>query len=248
MIFTLEIAAHSLQSCISAEKGGAHRIELCTALQTGGLTPSLALLRLARENVSLPIHVLIRPRVGDFNFTALEMKEMITAIHICRDEGASGIVTGCLTPDGAIHQWQLERLFEAAEGLEKTFHRAFDLVKDPFLALHQLKQLGCDRILTSGQRKTAHEGSPLIKKLVTAASGEIAILAGAGVNSQNILALARDTGVQEFHGSAKQDLPGSSLRDSIGITHLAGRNITNHWESDPAEIRAMVEALKGYTH
>lgn len=243
-MFTLEIAAHSLRSCMAAQDGGADRIELCTALQTGGLTPAAGLLRSVRQAVTIPIHVLVRPRVGDFVFSKYELEEMKSSIEICRDEGADGIVTGCLRKDGNIDLPQLAYLFAAAEGIEKTFHRAFDLIPDPLLALQQLQQLGCDRILTSGQEKSALVGSDLIRRLVYAAHGSPTILAGAGINSQNILDVAHQTGTTEFHASAKKILSSHGVTDRIGITHLGHQPVDSRWESAVDEIKKMVGILQ----
>ena len=243
-MFTLEIAAHSLQSCLAAQEGGADRIELCTALQSGGLTPSLGLLRAARQSVALPIHVLIRPRIGGFVYSEYELEEMKTSIEICREEGADGIVTGCLQANGDIDLPQLAYLFAAAEGLEKTFHRAFDLIPDPLKGLHQLQQLSCDRILTSGQKPTALEGSALIKKLIYAAYGTPTILAGAGINSRNILDVAHQTGASEFHASATKAHASEGIADHVGVTKLGDQHIEVQWQSDREEIKRMVKILK----
>lgn len=243
-MFTLEIAAHSLQSCVAARDGGADRIELCTALQTGGLTPAAGLLRAARQAVDIPIHVLIRPRIGDFVFSEYELAEMKTSIEMCKDVGADGIVTGCLRKDGTIDLPQLAFLFSAADGVEKTFHRAFDLIPDPLEGLQQLQQLGCDRILTSGQEKSALAGSSLIRRLVYAAHGSPTILAGAGINSQNILDVAHQTGTTEFHASAKKTFHSQGVTDRIGITYLGNHPTDGRWESEVEEIRKMATILE----
>ncbi|NND09431.1 MAG: copper homeostasis protein CutC [Saprospiraceae bacterium] len=243
-MFTLEITAHSLQSCLAAQEGGADRIELCAALQSGGLTPSLGLLRAARQSVELPIHVLIRPRIGGFVYSEHELEEMKTSIEICREEGVDGIVTGCLQANGAIDLPQLAYLFAAAEGLEKTFHRAFDLIPDPLQGLQQLKQLACDRILTSGQKPTALEGSGLIKRLIYAAHGTPTILAGAGINSENILDVAHQTGASEFHASAKIAHASKGIVDHVGVTKLGDQTVKEQWQSDREEIERMVRILK----
>ena len=151
----LEICANSYQSAINAQEAGAHRIELCSELSIGGVTPSYGLLKLVLSTLRLPVFVLIRPRSGDFIYTKSEFDTMKTDIKLCKSLGARGIVSGVLTKERTIDLLRTQELIECAGSMEFTFHRAFDIVKDPFDALEQLIEMGAHRILTSGQRERA---------------------------------------------------------------------------------------------
>jgi copper homeostasis protein len=204
--FRFEVCANGVESCLAAREGGADRVELCAALEVGGLTPSYATLAGARKVEGLGLHVLIRPRSGDFNYTAAEVDIMADDIRMAARVGADGVVLGCLTPEGDIDVEAVRRLKEAAGGCSVTFHRAFDCCRNASSALEQLVDLGVDRILTSGQRATAEEGIPLLRELNLQAAGRIRILAGSGVNAGNIAKLYRETGIREYHFSAKRKL------------------------------------------
>jgi copper homeostasis protein len=177
----LEICAESLESCVAAREGGADRIELCSSLLVGGLTPSHGLLRRALEQSKLPIHVLIRPRSGDFCYSAAETDIIRSDIDDAKVLGASGCVLGALLPDGTVDVEQIKELVAYAAPLEVTFHRAFDHTPNLPEALEQVITSGCHRILTSGGQPKALEGAPMLKKLVEQAAGRIRIAAGGGV-------------------------------------------------------------------
>lgn len=243
LILKLEIAAQSLFSCLAAFEGGADRIELCTALPTGGLTPGLGLLESARALVDIPINVLIRPRLGNFVYADHEIQLMVQSIRRVRELGGEGVVIGCLTSEGHINLEQLRQLRDAAYELDVTFHRAFDLVRDPMNALIQLKELEFNRILTSGQAPTAVEGRQLIRDLAITAGDDLTVMAGAGVNSLNIGELAEFTGCKEIHASAKKEIQQHSPFDHLGITTSDPR-LSTLWESDIEEVRAMKNVLE----
>jgi copper homeostasis protein len=204
--YKLEICANSVASCLEAQKGGAYRVELCAAIPEGGTTPSYGDIALARELLEIKLNVIIRPRGGDFLYSDLEQRIMLKDIEAARKLGADGVVIGCLTPQGEVDMPRIRELIQAAEGMSITFHRAFDMCRDPFEGLEQIIELGCDRILTSGQQPKAEQGIELLKELVKEAGNRIIIMPGSGVNAQNIAKLAKETGAKEFHLSARESV------------------------------------------
>ncbi|CAM4100126.1 copper homeostasis protein CutC [Zobellia nedashkovskayae] len=182
----VEVCANSLQSALNAQKAGAHRIELCSELAVGGITPSYGLLKSVREQISIPIHVLIRPRSGDFTYPVDELKIMKEDIALCVELGFEGIVSGVLKTDFSLDVDRTEELIKASENLKFTFHRAFDWVNDPFETLSQLEALNVDYILTSGQQKSAPEGLDLLNRLHKKAS-TCTIMPGGGVRPTNVM-------------------------------------------------------------
>ena len=205
--FQFEVCANSVDSCLAAQAGGADRVELCAGIPEGGTTPSYGTIVLARKTLAdTRLHVIIRPRGGDFLYSLLEQRIMLKDIETAKQAGADGVVFGCLTADGEVDVPLMERLMEAAQGMSVTFHRAFDVCRNPHRALEDIIGLGCDRILTSGQQPTAEQGIPLLKELQQQAAGRIILLAGCGVNEQNIARIARETGIQEFHFSARENI------------------------------------------
>ncbi len=207
MSYQFEICTNSVRSSIAAQKGGANRVELCAAIPEGGTTPSYGEIKLARELLNLKLHPIIRPRGGDFLYTEEEIQAMLYDIEMAKQLGADGVVFGCLNKNGEIDAVVMRKLMKAASGLSVTFHRAFDLCKDPLLALEQIIDLGCNRILTSGQETNAELGIPLLERLNHQSNGRITILAGCGVNETNIKKIATETGIKEFHFSARENLP-----------------------------------------
>ena len=202
--YRFEVCANGVESCLAAQEGGADRVELCAAIPEGGTTPSYGEIKVARQVLTTTrLHVIIRPRGGDFLYTPLEVERMVEDIKICKELGVDGVVIGCLRADGTLDMDANRRLVEAAQGMSVTFHRAFDRCCDPRHALEQLVELGIDRVLTSGQQPTALEGIALLKELNALAADRITILAGCGVNEENILRIQRSTGVCEFHFSAR---------------------------------------------
>lgn len=189
---------------MEAQKGGADRVELCAGIPEGGTTPSYGEITVARRMLDKArLHVIVRPRGGDFLYTRLELERMAADIDAARGLGADGVVFGCLCKDGNIDMEACRMLMAHAGGMAVTFHRAFDRARHPKEALEQLITLGFHRILTSGQQPTALQGVPLLKELNSLAAGRIAILAGCGVNEGNIRQIAETTGVHEFHFSAR---------------------------------------------
>jgi copper homeostasis protein len=237
--YVLEIAANSLASALAAQEGGASRIELCAALELGGLTPSPAQIALARERLSIPVHVLVRPRAGDFAYGDEEHATMLSDVAHCAAVGCDGVVVGALTADGDVDLTRCRELVSAAGRLDLTFHRAIDVCRDPETALEAVIGLGFRRVLSSGGAASAREGSASLRRLIAQAAGRIEIMPGAGIEAGNIAALMAATGAREFHASAKRLLP-SRMRfappDALG---MAG----GETRSDAAEVRRLVEAL-----
>lgn len=200
----IEICANSAQSCVEAETGGARRVELCAAIPEGGTTPSYGEVRMAQKLTSkIDINIIIRPRGGDFLYTQAEIESMLYDIEMAKHLKVHGVVFGCLTKEGDIDMPLMRRLMEVAKPLSVTCHRAFDVCREPFVALEQLIELGCDRILTSGQQPDAVRGIPLIRELVRRADGRIIIMPGCGVREDNIARIEAETGAKEFHTSAR---------------------------------------------
>lgn len=203
-MYRFEICANSVASCIAAQEGGADRVELCAGIPEGGTTPSYGMMVKARESISIGLHVIIRPRGGDFLYSKEEIGEMIHDIRMAKEIGADGLVFGCLLPDGKVDKENMALLMEAAGDTPVTFHRAFDHTSDPMLALEDIISLGCRRILTSGCMPTAKEGLPLLSRLVKEAGDRIIIMPGCGINETNIEETARLSGAKEFHFSARE--------------------------------------------
>lgn len=199
----LEICAFNLPAALAAERAGADRIEFCSGPEEGGVTPSAGLLRLARERLRVPLYPIIRPREGDFLYSEDEFRVMMRDVELCKEMGCDGVVIGMLLADGSVDQVRGARLVEAAYPLGVTFHRAFDRAANPFEALEAVIRIGCERILTSGQRPVAMEGVQLIAELVRQADDRIVIMPGSGVRADNIGELAAKTGAVEFHTSAR---------------------------------------------
>ncbi|MCE5204504.1 MAG: copper homeostasis protein CutC [Porphyromonadaceae bacterium] len=204
--YKLEICANSVASCLEAQKGGAWRVELCAAIPEGGTTPSYGDIAMARELLQIKLHVIVRPRGGDFLYSVLEHLIMLKDIENARRLGVDGVVIGCLTPEGEVDMTRNRELLEAAAGMSVTFHRAFDMCRDPFESLERIIELGCDRLLTSGQQPKAEQGIDLLNKLVEKAGDRIIIMPGSGVNAGNIAKLAKETGAREFHLSARESV------------------------------------------
>jgi len=214
----IEVCANSAESSVAAEKGGAYRVELCAAIPEGGTTPSYGEMVVTRKSIGIKMNVIIRPRAGDFLYSDMEFKAMKEDIMAARKAGADGVVFGCLTEDGEIDMEKNRELIKCAEGLSTTFHRAFDVCRDPIVALEQIIELGFDRILTSGQKPSAPEGADLIAKLVEKAAGRIIIMPGCGVNETNVRALAAKTGATEFHMSARENIPSGMKYRKEGVS------------------------------
>ncbi len=239
----VEICANSYESAINAQQAGAHRIELCSELALGGVTPSYGLLKKVMEDISIPVNVLIRPRSGDFTYSEEEFEIMKQDIELCKELGCNGIVSGLLLDD---HQTiDLDRTAELvalARPLAFTFHRAFDWVKDPMDSIDQLIKIGVDRVLTSGQKDSAFDAIELLKDLQRRAGEKLIVMPGGGVNVHNVAGF-KDVGIREIH------FTGSSSRNSMSKPPKVSMNSTKLFDetllsaSDKTVIEQMLRLL-----
>lgn len=204
--YILECCVDSVESALAAAEGGADRLELCAALVIGGITPGLALFEQVSACCSLPVRVLLRPRFGDFLYTAYEFQILKREVELFREAGAEGVVIGCLQADGGLHMDQMRELMAEADHMKVTLHRAFDVCADPIKAYGQARELGVDTILTSGQKRECLMGLPLLKQLceLQKEEGTPRIMAGAGVTPEVIRQFCRDTDITSYHLSAKK--------------------------------------------
>jgi copper homeostasis protein len=200
----LEVCVDSVASCQAAQEGGASRVELCANLFEGGTTPSAGTIREARKEISIGLHVIIRPRGGDFCYSSAEFNSLQYDLQLAKDLGADGIVIGLLQPDGTIDRKRMEVLVEQARPLKLTFHRAFDMTPDPEKALADIRALGMDLLLTSGQERSACEGIPLLARLVEQAGPHLRIMPGGGITERNLDRIIRETGVRDIHLSGRR--------------------------------------------
>ncbi|MCB0599945.1 MAG: copper homeostasis protein CutC [Saprospiraceae bacterium] len=243
MKLLLEICAPSLRSAIAASRGGADRIELCSALEMGGLTPGAATLEMAVMQSSIPVAVLIRPRGGDFIYNETEKDLILKEIEFARSTGASGVVVGALQPDGSLDLGFARAMKQAAGTMEICFHRAFDQSRKPEQVLDELIALEYTRILTSGQQATAWEGRTMIKKLVQRAKGRINLMAGSGIQPDLIGPLMAETGVEQIHYSAKQTmLPPTGFRSKLSFS-APEMPPNSYWETDQVLVQKARQAI-----
>ncbi len=220
----VEVCLAGVESAVLAQNGGATRIELCENLADGGTTPSQGMMALVREQLSIPIHVMIRPRGGDFCYSDLEFEVMRRDVATAVSLAVDGVVFGLLTPQGRIDVERTRVLMAAARPLSVTYHRAFDVAADPLAALEDLVALGVDRLLTSGQQATAWAGRDLIRQLQVKANGRLHIMAGSGVNAHNAAALITATGVREIHvgSSCTEWVPSRMVADKTAVAMGTG--------------------------
>ena len=195
----LETCIDSTASAIAAEQGGAQRVELCANLFEGGTTPPVGIVIQTKARISIGLHVMIRPRGGDFLYSPDEFAAMRHDVEAMKAAGADGIVLGVLNPDGTVDIDRNRELIELARPMRVTFHRAFDVTPDPVKALEDIISLGCERVLTSGQEASVVEGLPLVRQLVDQAAGRIIIMPGAGITARNMDRVAAESGAEEFH-------------------------------------------------
>lgn len=226
MIFKLEVIAFTIEGCIIAQNAGAHRIELCDNPGEGGTTASYGFIKAARERLRIELFPIIRPRGGDFFYSDDEFKIMKRDVKVCKDSGCEGVVTGILTRDGKVDKERCSELISYAYPLGVTFHRAFDRTVNPFEALEDIIEIGCERILTSGKKANALEGADMIKQLIEKADDRIIIMPGAGVKSDNILDIAKTTTAVEFHSSARIQLDNKISVDDKEIRKMIDKLTT----------------------
>jgi copper homeostasis protein len=234
----LEVCVDSVESAVNAKLGDADRIELCGDLVVGGITPSLALYERIREKVDIPIHVLLRPRFGDFLYSEEELEVLIRQAKMFAEAGADNLVIGCLTADGRLDLEAMKKIMDAAGETPCNLHRAFDMCRDLDEALEDAKTLGVKSILTSGGHTSAKEGAKALDNLKKNA-GDIDIMAGAGMNAQNIKFMLNTTSITSFHMSGKKVLESKmeyrNPKVSMGLPSLSEYEII---QTDVHEVRA----------
>lgn len=238
---TLEIATGDPAGIQAAIYGGADRVELCAGLSEGGITPSIASIRYSSKLI--PTYILVRPRSGDFVYSEDEIALMEDDIRESATAGAQGIVVGALTPEGEVDKEACRRLLAAAEGLDTTFHRAFDRAADPFRALEDIIDLGFKRILTSGQASSAYEGRELIAKLKKQAGERIIIMAGAGVNPDNAAETLAESGADEIHASARGAIPSAMKERKSPVLGRAESANGSRQGTVEAKVKAIRKAI-----
>lgn len=243
---TIEICLDSVESVINAEKGGAGRVEFCSDLFEGGLTPTLGAFQVAKKYASIPMNVMIRPRGGDFFYSDLEFETMLYDAKIFRNAGANALVFGMLTPEGRIDKERSAKFIEIANGLPVTFHRAFDMTRDPYEAIEDLISLGVNRVLTSGQEATVPEGLDLLSELIERYGDKIVIMPGAGITERNFKKIHQTLQAREYHmylhspvASAMQYRP-----EHIYMGGLLRQEEFLMQHTDQARVLSMVGSLK----
>jgi copper homeostasis protein len=241
-----EICVEGIDGVIAAQEGGGDRVELCASLLEGGITPSFGTIRAALKLCYLPIHVILRPRGGDFLYSDAEFATMLDDAAELKKLNAAGMVIGCLTPDGRIDEDRMKALIEAAQPLRITCHRAFDMTRDPEEALEALIRCGVHRVLTSGQQSRAVDAIPLLRRLNRQAGDRIIVMACGELAPDNIARVVRGTGGSEFHFAALKTAPsGMAYRNpqvGMGGTELDREyNVT---VTDPELVRATIAAAR----
>jgi copper homeostasis protein len=241
----VEIAAHSVQSALAAQAGGAHRVELFSDPLEGGVTPSEGLVAVVRDRLKIPLHVIMRPRGGDFCYSDEEQDVMHRDIAAVKRIGADGVVLGVLNPEGSISVELTRELVEAARPMSVTFHRAFDMCKDLSAALKEIIACGSDRVLTSGGAAFASEGLPLLHSLAREAGEQISLIAAGGVRPANLRAIVQQTGVREVHASLRIAVQSPMLfrneTVSFGKAHKEFERIIVREQ----DVRSLVEQAEG---
>lgn len=238
-----ELCAESIDACLAAREGGANRIELCGALSEGGLTPSHGLIREAVRRSGLPVHVLLRPRGGDFVYTKAEFDVMCEDLRHMPLLGASGVVLGVLHEDGAVDVERTLELVAMAGPLDVTFNRAFDLAAPLDRALEDVISTGCGRVLTSGGERDVESGAKSLARLVEQAAGRIEVAVGGGLRLKNAASVARATGAQHFHGSIRRVVEGPMRYDGPDVLEDADLFTQTRCVVDSSDVRTMIENL-----
>jgi copper homeostasis protein len=239
LIFTLEVIGFNIESCMAAQRAGAHRIELCDNPGEGGTTPSYGFIKAARETLQIALFPIIRPRGGDFFYTDAEFELMKADVKICKELGCDGVVIGILNADGTVDTKRCKQLVAMAYPLGVTFHRAFDRVKDAAKTLEDIIETGCERILTSGLQPTAIEGAETIAALIKQAAERIIIMPGSAVRAGNIIELATNTGAVEFHTSARMH-----VNSKMDYVNKAMKEDLKSVAADEEEIKNIMANLK----
>lgn len=242
----IEICVEGIEGLVAAQAAGADRIELCAALSEGGLTPSAGTVRRALQLATIPVHVMIRPRGGDFLYSPAEFDSMLIDASLCAEAGASGVVGGFLEADGSIDESRTRAFVEASGGATVTFHRAFDMTRDPIEALETLVRCRISHVLTSGQQPTAEKGAAVLRELCERAAGRITIIGCGGVRAENLAALRRATGLREFHCGPLTSMP-SGMHFRNPSLSMGGDDPDREYRltvSDTDAIRTVVQSAR----
>jgi copper homeostasis protein len=215
----VEVCVDSIESAIAAERGGAQRVELCSDLVEGGITPSAGLIATVRKKISIGLYTMVRPRAGDFYYDADEFAVMQRDVLMAKQLGADGVVFGILGIDAEVDITRTRQLVDLGRPMKSTFHRAFDMSADLQRSLESVIATGADRILTSGAKQTALEGTVMLRNLVEAAAGRVIIMACGGINAENVRVLVEKTGVREIHAGLRTSLssPMRHRNDNISL-------------------------------
>lgn len=241
-----EACIDSVEAAIAAQEGGADRVELCANLLEGGTTPSAGTIQLARRSIDIGLNVMIRPRAGDFCYSAVEFEAMKLDVEFSKTVGADGVVFGMLNEDGSVDVERTGALVELARPMSVTFHRAFDMSRDPYEAMEDLIGLGIDRILTSGQEVSALEGLDLIADLVQQAGERIIVMPGGGITERNIKKIIEQSGAKEVHVYAPASVE-SRMRYRNTRCFMGGELRPPEFSlsvTDSERIRALVRAVR----
>ncbi|MER8422381.1 copper homeostasis protein CutC [Mesorhizobium sp. M1403] len=242
----IEICVEGIDGLLAAQAAGADRVELCASLVEGGITPSFGTVRTALELATIPFHVIVRPRGGDFLYSEAEYRSMLADVRALAELSVAGVVIGCLAADGTIDEQRMSELAQAAGSLNVTCHRAFDMTRDPTEALEALIRCKVGRVLTSGQRDTALEGADLLADLVRQAGDRIIILGCGGLDPQNIAEVRRKTGVSEMHFAALKDVP-SAMRYRNPKVGMGGTDLDREYRNtvtDEVLVAATIAAAR----
>lgn len=242
----LEVCIDSVESGIAAQQGGAARVELCDNLYEGGTTPSAATIEIARKYLHIGINVMIRPRGSDFCYSPIEFEIMQRDVQIAKKLGADAVVFGILRPNGTVDTERSKQLIELARPLKVTFHRAFDMTRDPFEALEDLIAIGTDRILTAGHQPSVPKGIDLIATLHRKAAGRIAIMAGSGVREHNLAQIIERTKISEFHTTARKAIESTTKFRKPQVPMASLKEIPEYqiFRADKQRIERMVKILE----
>ena len=238
----IEICVEGIDGLLAAQAAGADRVELCASLVEGGITPSLGTVRTALEMATIPFHVIVRPRGGDFLYSDAEYRSMLADVAALRDMGVAGVVVGCLNADGTIDEARMSELAQAAGSLSVICHRAFDMTRDPFEALEALVRCGVGRILTSGQRDSALKGADLLAKLVRLAGNRIVILGCGGINPGTVAEVLERTGLTELHFSAPTVVP-SAMRYRNPNVGMGGADLDREYRNTLTDGRLVAATI-----
>ncbi len=242
----IEICANSVESAVKAQQAGAYRVELCAGMPEGGTTPSFGEIRMARQLLKeTKLHVIVRPRGGDFLYSPVEQEIMLHDIKVARQLGADGVVFGCLTAEGNVDMPLMKKLMNAVGDMSVTFHRAFDMCTNPKEALEHIIELGIHRVLTSGQQVTAEKGIPMLKELVEQADGRIIIMPGCGINADNVRKIADATGTYEFHFSGRSTIESGMIYRNAKVKMGGTVKIEEYLreQTDPEKVKAVLAVL-----